>query len=84
MRSLPPADAWIIKKGSPEQAGLDDGPRQAVGRVAAVVFGCGQHGIAGVGGVDHGLAGAHGNAEGLFHQRVLAGQKGRHGHLVVR
>ena len=60
------------QKGIPEQAGLDDGPRQAVGRVAAVVFGRGQHGIAGAGRVDHGLAGAHGNAEGLFHQRVLA------------
>ena len=29
------------QKGVPEQAGLDDGPRQAVGRVAAVVFGRG-------------------------------------------
>jgi hypothetical protein len=71
------------EKRIPQQTRVEHRPRQAVGRVAAVVFGGGQDGAAAAGRVDHGAAGAHGNAQGFFDQSVFARLQSRHRHLVV-
>ena len=71
------------EEGFAQQPRIEHRPRQAVGRVAAVVFGRGQDGAAATGGGDHGLTGAHGDPQRLFDQGVFARLKSRYCHLVM-
>ena len=67
-----------------EQAGLEHGAGQPVGRVAAEIFRGGQQRAAVRGGVDHGAAGAHGQAERLLAQHRFARREHRQHHGEMR